>query len=597
MSTPRRLRLRLRLPPRELLLLALLWGLVGAPVVEAVAHVLGRPAAPAATAGLAGPLRQDLLALGDLALALLLALALRPKDSEARALERLPRPPLLVRGGSLLSLGVLGAAVLLRWVGLTASAMRAGLAAPGGEVVALDLGRALVVATLGGGLLGCGRWVFLAAATLWCALRLSPFAALDPLGLSSASASCWVVWIALAAAAVLTSQVHGPSLRAFGAACLRSRGGGFLGGTLELWGLSLAVTTGTLLLAGEPARRGLEIPRPRVVVHTATGRFEHDARRPREVAALLGHAAAIASALRADFPGLALETPHDDDQRPGAPAPVALDGRRLRAGAFGLARGLAERATEQALGAAAAQDRAARSLGAGYGLRAALRASDHDPFWARFQVAVAFARGALAPEDLWDGVALERDLGRELAGPLGEAALAALARRRGEDAPRRLLAAWRTLPSALPYDSDACRERWTRALKPLELTPEELWSALAELVLAARDDARSAFALPRLRLILELQDQPPGWLAIAQPDEPLPRGWRIVCRGRFDAGDRWGALEPRPVGTGLDGLQGFHFPARDFRPPPWVQLGLVKDDDPLLQRGLWEPWSRLEEKE
>jgi hypothetical protein len=573
------LRPRRSCPPIEVALLVAVWAVCGVAVVEAVAHTLGRPATM--PPGLAPQgLRFDLLALGDVALAVVLSLSLRPSPAAVRARELWPRVPLTVHLPWLWVPGLLLGAVAVRWV-LLAIGAPAGQASAALGLGAVDLGRTLIVGALTCGLLSCGRVVFLALGTLWCVARLTPLAVLDPWHLSaSAGWALWSAWGATATAGLVVGARLGPQLRRLGAASAQGRGGTAARGAVDLWAGALLVAASALALRSEPRARPIEIPRQAVVVHTALGAFERDELRPQAAAELLSHASAISSAL-------SVALPPSGESAPTPPSPV--DARALRAGPFGLGLAQASRRVQAALGAHA-EDRATRSLRDGLALRLALKATGTDPFWARYRVAVAHARGELVADHLWDSADLEADLGLELAGPLGEVACAGLERLK-PGAARKLLARWVQLPPLPTRDRMGCRARWRYALQALGLELEQVWEAAMQEVLAIRDDPRAAFPLPRVRLVLELQNQPLGWQVMAQPDAPIPPGWRVVCRARERQGDRWEALPTRARGYSLEGLPNFYVPASNLSSSPWIQLGLAHPQEPLLHDGLWEPWT------
>ncbi|HBP22387.1 MAG TPA: hypothetical protein DEA08_31985, partial [Planctomycetes bacterium] len=262
---------------------------------------------------------------------------------------------------------------------------------------------------------------------------------------------------------------------------------------------------------------------------------------------------------------------------------------RLRAGTFGLAHEQARARVVATLGSLVERDPAARLVAEGVALDVALRASGRDPFWALWPVAVAHARVNLSEDHLWAREALLQDLGPELAGGLGLAVCQVLRERLGPEAPRELLAAWRRLP--LPRAGSSGRQRWATALRELglDLGPLDLWSAALERAIRVRGDERAEFPLPRLRVILQMQDSPPGWQVLAQADAPIPRGWRVVCRARSGLDEE--PYEPRPLGLGMDDMPAFYVPSRDLRSSPWVQLGLARDHEPLLAEGVWEAWT------
>ena len=578
-------------PPLEVLIAPLLWGLAGGAIVDALAFVAGRPMASSGVAA-STPLRLDLLALGDLLLVLLIAARLAPSEAARRALERLPRAPLLPRLLPVaLALGLPLGAVLLRWLGIALGAE--GRAAPllVLERGAWDLLRAGLLGVLGLALVRCGRGPCLSALTLWALLRLTPLRLLDPLRLGGESPGLlWLAWGGSTLALSLVALRAGRLLRGAERAALAGRGGGFARSSLGLWQVTLTLALVPVLLRAEPLRPPVELPRRVVHVHTPLGVFSHDGLRPSASEELLGHTAEVASALRGELGPAPLGPLAGLESGPPSPGqPVELTPARLRAGTFGLAHERARARVLATLGSLVERDPAARVVAEGVALDVALRASGEDSFWALWPLAIAHARVNLSEDHLWSHEALREDLGPELAGAVGLAVCEELRARLGPEAPRELLAAWRRLP--LPRAGSSGRQRWATALRDLglDLGPLELWRAALGRAIRVRGDERADFPLPRLRVVLQLQDSPPGWQVLAQADAPIPPGWRVVCRTRGGLQDE--PYEPRPLGLGIDDMPAFYVPTRDLSSSPWVQLGLAKADEPLLAAGVWEAWT------
>lgn len=513
-----------------------------------------------------------LLALGDVALGILLARALQPSAGALRSLARLPqsRPdlrPLLGYASGLLALGALRGSVLA----LEAS--------PGlGLEALLDSARtvpALAIswtlawsAARAGGLGVFVLWVTLAASfllrdgwqpplvqtwepgLLWLGLALWS----APLG---ARLGPWVrtqtdAWRALPLGNLIRWSGRGVALCAalvIGLGIFRLEAAQ---SDREAW-IELSTPTGTLRYRGDDAERALPLaeagPRLRQALQEAL--------------------------------------PSED---PNPTLALTMDEPVLREGEFGVARRLAALRVEQALGEH--RDAAPlRSLQEGAAAHLGLRVSGADPFWYRYQVGVYWARGKLTPDWLWDRRVLS-DPGHEDLGPaLGEAACAVLQRRLGEDGLSRLLTAWRREAAARSSwgGAQSCREAWSRVLKPFDLTPEVLWEDLVALTLEAREDPRARFPLPRLRASIAAEDDPIGWMIYAEPEFELPPGWQIDCRVRWGSHEESWQLQP----SGRAGdAQTFFLRSGELRRPPQVQLGVTnpKLPGPASTGSVWEDW-------
>ena len=153
--------------------------------------------------------------------------------------------------------------------------------------------------------------------------------------------------------------------------------------------------------------------------------------------------------------------------------------------------------------------------------------------------------------------------------------------------------AWEREAAARPRWTKSlhCEEAWGRVLKTLGLELEELWEEVVALAIEAREDPRSQFALPRLRVSVSAEDDPLGWAIFAEPELELPPGWQIECRVRWGPGEAPTLLKP----SGWAGpFQTFFLRARDLRVPPEAQLGLSNPREPALERGIWEEWNHWE---
>lgn len=226
-------------------------------------------------------------------------------------------------------------------------------------------------------------------------------------------------------------------------------------------------------------------------------------------------------------------------------------------------------------------------LRAGLVRHVAWRAAGVDPFWSRFHAAVLHARHPLGERDLFDPGHLRLTLGPEAAPALGEALVAALARRHGDAAIPRLVAALCDEPSLDgPQGTSGWEALFERAGCELTAVQEALLELLEDEV---RRDPRAHLALPRLHALEDPQDQP-GLRLVVVPDQDLPSGWEVLCQVQ-DPG------EPprRAVCLGRDGKGCWVFNVPDVAPwsgeLPRVQMGLKPPADAPFRDVLWEEWT------
>lgn len=573
---------RIGSPRFAALALALIWGLLGLAFATRALEAtggLGSSRSRLAEAGFAW-----ILSLGDLSVALLLARACLPSKSAARALARLPgsrwrlriRPHLTYWGGFL---GLLALRALALGLG----------AEPGlhfeawGDLANSSVGSAtiwiLAWSAAGAGVPG--------VVLLWVGLALSlllPASWQPPLLAPGTPA---LVWIAIALGAAPLGRRLGPQVDA----SLRAGRG------IPLWSLLRWGSRGVTLLAALVIGLGisrLEAGRAAepvwVELSTSAGVLRYRAEKAEAALALAEAGPRLQQAI-----AKALPNPKGEAD---PPLSLTLEDRVLREGPLGIARRLADARLKRLLGEAASAP-PLESFREGAAVHLGVAVSGADPFWYRYQLGVYWARGALTPDCLWDRRVLNEPGHGDLAPALGEAACTVLERRLGPEGLAQVVGGWQREAAARSSWSSAknCREAWARVLKPLKLTPEDLWEGVVALALEAREDERAKFALPRLRVSIAAEDNPIGWMIYAEPELEVPPGWQLECRVRWQEGEE--VLQLQPSGFAGD-AQTFFLRSRELRAPPQVQLGITNPSlpGPETTGAIWEDWAewKLEEE-